>query len=90
MNGQPHDTHHYSNGHFNDHTIGVLRASADLAERDEDLTAFHNERLAFAIVGALIAGGALALPNFMKSNWHHQFEGAILDVLTVLDTYNGD
>jgi hypothetical protein len=90
MNSRPYHTQYHPSGLFNEHHLGILRNPSEPDQEEDDLTAFHNERLAFAIVGALIAGGTLALPNFMKANWHHQFEGAILDVLTVLDTYNGD
>lgn len=47
-----------------------------------------NLRKAFAVMGALIANGALDV-NFSDKSWHDRFESLTLTVAETLNTYHG-
>jgi hypothetical protein len=50
-------------------------------------TQVHHFRLAFAIVGALVASGSLPI-DFDEKDWHLNFEVTVLDVAAVLNYHD--
>jgi hypothetical protein len=47
----------------------------------------HHFRLAFAIVGALVASGSLPI-DFDEKDWHLNFEVTVLEVAAVLNDHD--
>jgi hypothetical protein len=50
-------------------------------------TQVHHFRLAFAIVGTLVASGSLPI-DFDEKDWHLNFEVTVLDVAAVLNYHD--